>query len=162
MIWKLRMVKKKKKPKMKTVTEKVQDWSVLNENKAIWLRSKEDIEEEEYNKFYKSITKDFDDPASHIHFSAEGDVEFKAILFLPKKAAFDIFENYQSKPSSLRLYVRRVLIGDKFEDLIPNILTSFKVLSILMIFPLTSPENLFNNLRWSSLSVERLLRRLLK
>ena len=111
-----------KKPKMKTIKEKVWDWEVINDSKALWLRSKEEIEEEEYYKFYKSISKDYDDPLSYIHFTAEGEVDFKAVLFIPKHAPFDMFENYYQKSSSLKLYVRRVLIGDAFEDLIPKYL----------------------------------------
>jgi len=93
------------KPKMKTIKEKVWDWELINDNKAIWLRNKEDIEEEDYFKFYKSIAKDYDDPLTYIHFQAEGEVEFKSILFIPKKAPFDMFENYYQKPSGLKLYL---------------------------------------------------------
>lgn len=61
----------------------------MNENKALWLRDKSEIEEEEYKKFYKSLTKDYDDPLGHIHFKAEGEVEFRSILYIPKRAAYD-------------------------------------------------------------------------
>jgi len=81
-------------PKTKTVRETVWDWELVNDNKAIWLRSKDEIEDEDYRKFYKSMTKDYDDPLTWIHFSAEGEVEFKSILFIPKHAPHDLFENY--------------------------------------------------------------------
>lgn len=58
----------------------------MNDNKAIWLRDKAEIEDEEYNKFYKALTKDTEEPLEHIHFKAEGEVEFRALLFTPKKA----------------------------------------------------------------------------
>merc|ERR1712078_625754 len=73
-----------KKPKKKTVFE----WEQVNTQKAIWLRAKEDVTEEEYNEFYKGISKDYLDPLAYTHFNAEGEIEFKSILFLPKKAPF--------------------------------------------------------------------------
>merc|ERR1711971_1240769 len=107
-----------KKPKKKTVYE----WEQVNTQKAIWLRSKEDVTEEEYNEFYKSISKDYLDPLAYTHFNAEGEIEFKSILFLPKKAPFDMMDNYHTKKSEVKLYVRRVLVAEKFEDLLPRYL----------------------------------------
>jgi heat shock protein beta len=114
------------KPKTKSIKEKVWDWELINDNKALWLRNKDEIEEEDYFKFYKSIAKDYDEPLTYIHFQAEGEVEFKSILFIPKRAPFDMFENYYQKPSGLKLYVRRVLISEKFEDLMPRYLNFVK------------------------------------
>merc|ERR1719504_553195 len=107
-----------KKPKKKTVFE----WEQVNTQKAIWLRAKEDVTEEEYNEFYKSISKDYLDPLAYTHFNAEGEIEFKSILFLPKKAPFDMMDNYWTKKSEVKLYVRRVLVAEKFEDLLPRYL----------------------------------------
>merc|ERR1712125_281346 len=107
-----------KKPKKKTVFE----WEQVNTQKAIWLRAKEDVTEEEYNEFYKSISKDYLDPLSYTHFNAEGEIEFKSILFLPKKAPFDMMDNYWTKKSEVKLHVRRVLVADKFEELLPRYL----------------------------------------
>merc|ERR1712094_125678 len=107
-----------KKPKKKTVFE----WEQVNTQKAIWLRAKEDVTEEEYNEFYKGISKDYLDPLAYAHFNAEGEIEFKSILFLPKKAPFDMMDNYHTKKSEVKLYVRRVLVADKFEDLLPRYL----------------------------------------
>merc|ERR1712037_624547 len=106
------------KPKKKTVYE----WEQVNTQKAIWLRSKEDVTEEEYHEFYKSITKDYLDPLAYTHFNAEGEIEFKSILFLSKKAPFDLMENYYTKKNEIKLYVRRVLVAEKFEDLLPKYL----------------------------------------
>jgi heat shock protein 90kDa beta len=114
--------KKETKPKTKTVKEKVYEWVLVNDNKALWLRNKDDIEEQEYHKFYRALTKDSDGPASYIHFNAEGEVEFKSILYIPQKAPYDLFENYYGRSSSLKLYVRRVLINEEFEDLMPRYL----------------------------------------
>merc|ERR1712018_798319 len=108
----------KKAPKKKTVFE----WEQVNTQKAIWLRAKEDVTEEEYTEFYKSISKDYLDPLAYTHFNAEGEIEFKSILFLPKKAPFDMNENYHAKKNEIKLYVRRVLVAEKFEDLLPKYL----------------------------------------
>merc|ERR1711972_1001249 len=81
-----------------------------------------DVTEEEYTEFYKSISKDYLDPLAYTHFNAEGEIEFKSILFLPKKAPFDMMDNYWTKKSEVKLFVRRVLVADKFEDLLPRYL----------------------------------------
>merc|ERR1712019_77238 len=108
----------KKAPTKKTVYE----WEQVNTQKAIWLRAKEDVTEEEYNEFYKSISKDYLDPLAYTHFNAEGEIEFKSILFLPKKAPMDMMDNYWTKKAEVKLFVRRVLVADKFEDLLPRYL----------------------------------------
>merc|ERR1712054_509876 len=107
-----------KKPKKKTVFE----WEQVNTQKAIWLRAKEDVTEEEYNEFYKGISKDYLDPLAYTHFNAEGEIEFKSVLYLPKKAPFDQMDNYWTKRSEVKLYVRRVLVAEKFEELLPRYL----------------------------------------
>merc|ERR1712146_857533 len=112
----------KKAPTKKTVYE----WEQVNTQKAIWLRAKEDVTEEEYNEFYKGISKDYLDPLAYTHFNAEGEIEFKSILFLPKKAPFDQMDNYWTKRSEIKLYVRRVLVADKFDELLPNYLNFVK------------------------------------
>merc|ERR1712195_81548 len=108
----------KKAPTKKTVFE----WEQVNTQKAIWLRAKEDVTEEEYNEFYKGISKDYLDPLAYTHFNAEGEIEFKSILFLPKKAPFDMMDNYWTKRSEVKLYVRRVLVAEKFDELLPRYL----------------------------------------
>jgi len=113
-------------PKTKTVTKTVWDWETLNEIKAIWMREKTDITEREYQEFYKSISKDTQDPLAYTHFSAEGEIEFKAILYVPKQAPYDMFEHYYGKSGALKLYVRRVLITEEFEDLMPKYLNFIK------------------------------------
>ncbi|CAE8641442.1 unnamed protein product [Polarella glacialis] len=107
-----------KKPTKKTVHE----WEQVNTQKAVWLRAKEDITEEEYNEFYKSISKDYLDPLAYTHFNAEGEIEFKSILYLPKKAPFDMMDNYWQKRSEVKLFVRRVLVAEKFDELLPRYL----------------------------------------
>merc|ERR1712196_451614 len=112
----------KNKPKKKTVFE----WEQVNTQKAIWLRAKEDVTEEEYNEFYKTVSKDYLDPLAYTHFNAEGEIEFKSVLFLPKKAPFDQMDNYWTKRSEIKLYVRRVLVADKFDELLPKYLNFVK------------------------------------
>merc|ERR1711937_205308 len=112
----------KKAPTKKTVYE----WEQVNTQKAIWLRAKEDVTEEEYNEFYKSISKDYLDSLAYTHFNAEGEIEFKSVLFLPKKAPFDQMDNYWTKRSEIKLYVRRVLVADKFDELLPKYLNFVK------------------------------------
>jgi len=98
----------------------VYEWEQVNTQKAIWLRAKEEVSETEYNEFYKSISKDYLDPLAYTHFNAEGEIEFKSILFLPKRAGFDSGEGLTNRKSEVKLFVRRVLVADKFEDLLPR------------------------------------------
>jgi heat shock protein 90kDa beta len=81
--------------KPKTEKRNVTEWSHLNDNKPIWLRPASDISEDDYNSFYHSISKGKEDPLRHIHFRGEGDVEFKALLFVPKKAPWDYYDQLQ-------------------------------------------------------------------
>ena len=90
------------------------------------MREKSDISDREYNEFYKTITKDSNDPLAYTHFSAEGEIDFKAILYMPKEAPYDLFENYYGKSSALKLYVRRVLITEEFDELMPRYLNFIK------------------------------------
>ncbi|TVU07586.1 hypothetical protein EJB05_40949, partial [Eragrostis curvula] len=120
-----------KKPKTKTIKETTSEWELLNDVKAVWLRSPKEVTEEEYSKFYHSLAKDFGDdkPMSWSHFNAEGDVEFKALLFVPPKAPHDLYESYyNTNKSNLKLYVRRVFISDEFDELLPKYLSFLKVL----------------------------------
>merc|ERR1712032_209807 len=90
------------------------------------MGDKKDVTDEDYHNFYKSISKDHDAPATWTHFKAEGEIEFKSILFVPKKAAHDQYDNYYKGATGLRLYVRKVLITDEFEDLLPQYLNFVK------------------------------------
>ncbi|CAH8391754.1 unnamed protein product [Eruca vesicaria subsp. sativa] len=118
-----------KKQKTKKVKETVHEWELLNDVKAIWLRSPKEVTEEEYTKFYHSLAKDFSEekPMAWSHFNAEGDVEFKAVLYIPPKASYDQYERYyNSNKANLKLYVRRVFISDEFDELLPKYLSFLK------------------------------------
>jgi len=114
------------KPATETVREKVSEWSRLNEVKAIWTRPPSEITEQEYKDFYKSLAKDESEPLEHIHFTAEGEITFRAILYIPKKAPPSLYDKFYEKSTALKLYVRRVLISDEFDDFLPRYLNFIK------------------------------------
>lgn len=109
--------------KVEKKTEKVEswDWHLMNGNVAIWSRDKDEITDEEYQKFFRVISKDPTDAASWIHFKAEGEVEFKSILYVPAEA-LNLYDEYSNRKPGIRLYVKKVLIQDDFEDLLPKYL----------------------------------------
>lgn len=109
-------------PKTRTETRTVWNWERVNEVKAIWTRPKEDISDDEYHSFYKLLHKDSQDPLTWIHFKAEGEIEFKSILYIPGKAPHDLYSRFENKNADIKLYVRKVLISDDFEDFLPRYL----------------------------------------
>jgi molecular chaperone HtpG len=106
---------------MKTAMKKVKEWTVVNTKKPLWLRPVKECTEADYTEFYKQTFNAYDTPSAHSHFSVEGNVDFKSILYLPSEVPYELSRDmFAASARSIRLYVKRVFINDKFEDLIPR------------------------------------------
>jgi len=113
------------KPKTKKITKKIAEWQQVNKTKPIWTRKPSDITQEEYYNFYKSFAKETTDPMTHTHFTGEGEVDFKSILYIPSTAPDGMFY-MRTKVKGLKLYVKRVFITDELESLMPSYLVFIK------------------------------------
>jgi len=146
-------------PITKTEYETVWDWRTQNENKPIWTRSAKEVTDEEYNEFFKSAFKEFLDPSAHTHFSVEGDIEFKALLFIPGMAPFEQ-QDMMKKSKSIKLFVKRVFISDEFDgDLLPRYLHFIKGIVDSSDLPLNVSREILQESRVVRIMKRRLVRK---
>lgn len=104
------------------VEKTIWDWELLNDSKPIWTRKPSEVDDAEYEEFYKALTKDTKEPLTKVHFVAEGEVTFKALLYVPSVQPSESFNKYGTKTDNIKLYVRRVFITDEFNDMMPSYL----------------------------------------
>mmetsp|Transcript_14282 Transcript_14282/g.40597 ORF Transcript_14282/g.40597 Transcript_14282/m.40597 type:complete len:766 (+) Transcript_14282:1393-3690(+) len=154
--------KEGEKPKMKSVPRSVYEWEVMNKMKPIWLRNPEVVNQSEYTEFYKTTFKAFDEPLSTTHFKVEGQIEFRALMFIPATMPFELTRDMFSEGGrAMRLYVKRVFINDKFEDLIPRWLTFVRGVVDSEDLPLNVGREILQKSRTLKIIRKRLVRKVL-
>ncbi|XP_074593939.1 heat shock protein 90 Gp93 [Brevipalpus obovatus] len=153
--------KEETKPKTKKVEKTVWEWKLINSAKPIWTRKPNEISDEEYNEFYKSITKDSQDPLAKVHFVAEGEVTFKALLFIPKVQPSESFNRYGTKTDHIKLYVRRVFITDNFQDMMPSYLAFIRGLVDSDDLPLNVSREMLQQHKLLKVIKKKLIRKVL-
>lgn len=117
--WPIQLIKQQWNDEKKGY-ESTDEWETVNQASALWLRSKSEVTDEQYNEFYKQISHDFEDPLAHVHARVEGSKEYIQLLYVPQRAPFDLWDRNQQR--GLKLYVRRVFIMDNAEQLLPGYL----------------------------------------
>ncbi|KAG2584646.1 heat shock protein 90-5, chloroplastic-like [Panicum virgatum] len=149
-----------KQKKKKTITEKYWDWELANETKPIWMRNPKEIKKTEYNEFYKKTFNEFLDPLAHTHFTTEGEVEFRSVLYVPGMAPLSNEEIMNPKTKNIRLYVKRVFISDDFDgELFPRYLSFVKGVVDSNDLPLNVSREILQESRIVRIMRKRLVRK---
>ncbi|KAK8950073.1 hypothetical protein KSP40_PGU020427 [Platanthera guangdongensis] len=149
-----------KKKKKKSVTEKYWDWELANETKPIWMRSPKEVEKQEYNEFYNKTFNEFLDPIAHAHFTTEGEVEFRSILYVPGMAPLNNEDVVNPKTKNIRLFVKRVFISDDFDgELFPRYLSFVKGVVDSNDLPLNVSREILQESRIVRIMRKRLVRK---
>lgn len=152
--------KTEKKKKTKTVVEKYWDWDLTNETQPIWLRNTKEVTTEEYNEFYKKTFNEYLDPLASSHFTTEGEVEFRSILYVPSVAPMGKDEIVNPKTKNIRLYVKRVFISDDFDgELFPRYLSFIKGVVDSNDLPLNVSREILQESRIVRIMRKRLVRK---
>lgn len=147
--------------KTKKVQEKYFDWQLANETKPIWMRAPKEVKDEEYNEFFKTTFREFMDPMAQAHFSTEGEIEFRSLLFIPGMAPFDQQNMFSGTNKNLRLYVKRVFISDEFDnDLLPRYLQFVKGVVDSNDLPLNVSREILQESRVVRVMKKRLVRKI--
>lgn len=154
--------KEGEKPKMKSIPRSVFEWEVMNKMKPIWLRNPDVVNGSEYTEFYKTTFKAFDEPLTTTHFKVEGQIEFRALMFIPSTMPFELTRDmFAPGGRAMRLYVKRVFINDKFEDLIPRWLTFVRGVVDSEDLPLNVGREILQKSRTLKIIRKRLVRKVL-
>eukprot|EP00850_Spirogloea_muscicola_P005488 SM000025S08383 [mRNA] locus=s25:465677:471725:+ [translate_table: standard] len=148
------------KKKKKTIQEKYYDWALVNDTKPIWMRSPKDVAVEDYNSFFKNTFQEFLDPMAYTHFTTEGEIEFRSLLFIPGMAPFNQDELMNPKSKNIRLYVKRVFISDEFDgELFPRYLSFIKGVVDSNDLPLNVSREILQESRVVRIMKKRLIRK---
>jgi heat shock protein beta len=146
--------------KKKKTTEKYWDWELANETKPLWLRSPKDVAKADYNGFFKTTFGDFMDPMAYTHFSTEGEIEFKSLLYIPGMAPFNTDDIMSQKSKNIKLYVKRVFISDEFDgELFPRYLGFVKGVVDSNDLPLNVSREILQESRIVRIMKKRLVRK---
>lgn len=148
-------------PKMKTVPKTTEGFEVMNNQKPLWLRSPKDVTDEEYNEFYKAAFKNsYDEPMAKTHFLLEGQVECKAVLYVPGMLPFELSKDmFDEQAKNIRLYVKRVFINDSFDELMPRWLKFVKGVIDSDDLPLNVGREILQKSKVLSIINKRLVRK---
>jgi heat shock protein beta len=153
--------KEGEEPKMKTVPQTSKVWETVNSAKPLWMRDPKEVDESEYDEFYKTTFKAYDTPAAYSHFALEGQVEFRAMLFCPSTLPWELSQDMfseQNKP--MKLFVKRVFISDEFQDkLLPRWLSFLKGMVDSEDLPLNVSRELVQKSKVISIIAKRLVRK---